>query len=217
VSRLVTAVLVAATASVAASQSQQAPSVLQNGRVETRTGQSIDREITALASPDPVWLVWRVPMVAGDRELCSSSFYSDRNLYSRGYMLEWAPPGTGAAMGMPQVTPPKGPVQIEAGTSLLVLVRTLDGSVERMRTLADDCPIDAGGRTVNWLSALTASLRTTGFGLVRASCSSAGMLSLAGRRDSPDTPRRRTLSSVSASTSFVTSPMTAGPPRWANQ
>lgn len=152
--RLVTAVLLAATASAAASQAQQPPSLIQNGRVETRTGQSVDQEIKALASADPVWLVWRVPMVAGDRDLCQS-FYDDRNVYARGYMMEWAPPGTGVAMGMPQVTPPKGPVQIEAGTSLLVLVRTLDGSVERVRTLADDCPIDAGGRTVNWLSAIT--------------------------------------------------------------
>jgi hypothetical protein len=154
VTRLVTAVLLVATASVAASQAQQPPSLIQNGRVETRTGQSVDQEIKALTSPDPVWLVWRVPMVPGDRELCSS-FYSDRNVYARGYMMEWAPSGTSGATGMPQVTPPKGPVQIEAGTSLLVLVRTIDGSVERLRTLADDCPIDAGGRAVNWLSAIT--------------------------------------------------------------
>lgn len=152
--RIVTAVLLAATTSVAAGESQQAPSLIQNGKVETRTGQSIDREITATAGPDPVWMVWRVPMVAGDRELCSS-FYDDRNVYARGYMMDWAPPGTGGAMGMPQVAPPKGPVPLEAGTSLLVLVRTIEGSVERVRTLADDCPIDAGGRTVNWLGAIT--------------------------------------------------------------
>lgn len=152
--RLVTAILVAATASVAAAQTPQPPSLIQNGRVETRTGQSVDQEIKALTSADPVWLVWRVPMVAGDRDLCSS-FYSDRNVYARGYMMDWAPPGRIDAMGMPQVTPPKGPVQIEAGTGLLVLVRAFEGSAERVRTLADDCPIDAGGRTVNWLSAIT--------------------------------------------------------------
>lgn len=152
---LACAVLLAATASVAAGQTQQPPaSLIQNGKIETRAGQSIDKEITALASADPVWLMWRVPMVPGDRELCSSSYYGDRDFYSRGYVLDWAQPGFGAT-GMTQVTPPKGPVQLEAGTSLLVLVRTLDGSVERLRTLADDCPIDAGGRPVNWLGAIT--------------------------------------------------------------
>ncbi len=151
--RLVTAVMLAATASVAA-QSQQPPSLIQNGKVETRTGQSIDREITATAGADPVWLVWRVPMVAGDREMCSS-YYSDRNIYARGYMMDWELPGRAMGAGMPQVTPPKGPVQIEAGTGLLVLVRTIDGNVERVRTLADDCPIDAGGRTVHFLGGVT--------------------------------------------------------------
>ena len=152
---LVVTLMLAATASVAAGQAQQPPSsLIQNGKVETRAGQSIDREITALSGPNPVWLMWRVAMVPGDRELCSS-YFSDRNLYSRGYMVDWAPPGRATAVGMPQVTAPTGPVPIDAGTSLLVLVRTIDGAVERVRTLADDCPIDAGGGTIQWLSGVT--------------------------------------------------------------
>jgi HEAT repeat protein len=154
VTRLIPAVLLAATASVAASQSQAPSSLIQNGRVETRTGQSIDQEIKALASAEPVWLAWRVPMVPGDRELCSS-YYSDRNVYARGYMMDWTQPGQQPGTGLPQVKAPAGPVSLEAGTGLLVLVRTLDGAVERVRTLADDCPIDAGGRSVQWLSNVT--------------------------------------------------------------
>ena len=152
---VVFALLLAATASVAAGQTQQPPSsLIQNGTVEPRAGQSIDREITALSSPNPVWLMWRVPMVPGDRDLCSS-YFSDRNVYSRGYMVDWAGPGRPLGSGMPQVTAPTGPVPIDAGTSLLVLVRTMDGAVERVRTLADDCPIDAGGGTIQWLGAVT--------------------------------------------------------------
>lgn len=141
---------------VAVAQVQQPPAqIIQNGRVEARSGTSIDREVSAPAGQEPVWLMWRVPMVAGDREMCSS-YFSDRNVYSRGYVLDWNPPGrnTGGA-GMPQVSAPAGPVPIEAGTGLLVLVRVLDGAAERVRTLADDCPIDAGGRTINWLGAVT--------------------------------------------------------------
>jgi hypothetical protein len=140
---------------VAAAQVQQPPTqIIQNGRVETRTGTSIDREVSALAGAEPVWLMWRVPMVAGDRELCSS-YFSDRNVYSRGYTLDWNPPGRNVGGGMPQVSAPTGPVPIEAGTGLLMLVRVFDGGVERLRTLADDCPIDAGGRNVYWLGAVT--------------------------------------------------------------
>lgn len=153
--RLATALLLAATAPVVFAQTQQPPpSLIQNGKVETRAATSVDREITALAGPEPVWAMWRVPMIAGDRELCSS-YYSDRNVYSRGYMMDWNPPGRATGTGTPQVTAPTGPVPIEAGTGLLVLVRILDVGVERVRTLADDCPIDAGGRTVRWLGSIT--------------------------------------------------------------
>jgi HEAT repeat protein len=146
--------LFATTLAVASGQAQQPPaSLIQNGKVETRPATSIDREITSLAGTDVAWLVWRAPMVPGDREMCSS-YYSDRNVYARGYMMDWAPPG-GTISGPPKVTPPTGPVSIEAGTGLLLLVRVLDGSVERVRTLADDCPIDAGGRTVYWLNGVT--------------------------------------------------------------
>ena len=153
---LATPLFVAVAMGVAAAQVQQPPTqIIQNGRVETRTGTSVDREVSALAAgTEPVWLMWRVPMVAGDREMCSSSWYGDRNLYTRGYMLDWYAPGRYNANDMTKVTPPTGPVPIESGTAMLVMVRLFDGSIERVRTLADDCPIDAGGRTVNWLGAI---------------------------------------------------------------
>ncbi len=153
-------------------QPQQPPaSLIQNGKVEVRPGASIDREIGAVAGPDPVWLMWRVPMVAGDRDLCSSS-YNERSGYSRGHMMDWNPPGlVTPGSGMPRIAPPTGPVPLEAGTGLLVLVRIVDGGVERVRTLADDCPIDAGGRTVQWLGGVTPaeSLRFLD-GLTRVDC-----------------------------------------------
>ncbi len=132
---------------------QVPPGLIQNGRVETRQGGAIDREVAALAGAEPVWLLWRVPLVAGDRELCSTH-YSDRGPYARGYAVDWNPPGIGS-MVVPAVAPPATPVSIEAGTGLVVLVRLVDRGVERVRTLADDCPIDAGGRTLQWLSGVT--------------------------------------------------------------
>ena len=154
VSRLAAA---AAAVALGAAQAPQGPpaSLIQNGRVETRQATAIDREIApvATANAEPAWLIWRVPMVAGDRELCNS-YYNDRSVYSRAFVMDWNPPGAGGAAA-PKIAPPTGPVPIEAGTGLLVLVRTLDGGVERVRTLADDCPIDAGGRTVYWLGGVT--------------------------------------------------------------
>jgi hypothetical protein len=36
-----------------------------------------------------------------------------------------------------------------------VLARAVGGKVERLRTLSDDCPMDAGGRAVCWISSVT--------------------------------------------------------------
>jgi HEAT repeat protein len=46
-------------------------------------------------------------------------------------------------------------VSLDAGTGLVVLARVVEGRVERLRTLGDDCPIDANGRTVYWLQGVT--------------------------------------------------------------
>jgi HEAT repeat protein len=44
---------------------------------------------------------------------------------------------------------------LEGGTGLVVLLRLIDGRLERMNRIADDCPIDAGGRTMYWLDGVT--------------------------------------------------------------
>lgn len=137
----------------AALQAQQ-PSI-QNGRVETRPGGAIDREIGAAgASVDPVWVGWRVPLADGQRGSCST--YSTDTYFVRGDYLEngpfYGPPGTFQPMA-----PPAGPVQLEAGSDLIVMLRVVNGRVERMRSLGADCPLDAGGRTVVWLQGVTSA------------------------------------------------------------
>jgi hypothetical protein len=126
---------------------------IQNGRVDVRPGAAIDREIAAASpksSTEPVWIGWRVPMVPGDRDMCG--WYSDRLGTVRG---TWIDDGITLDSGRPQIKQPTGPIPLEAGTGLVVIARVVGGSVERLRTTADDCPMDAGGRTVIWLSNIT--------------------------------------------------------------
>jgi hypothetical protein len=133
---------------------QQAPpsSLVQNGRVETKAATSIDREIAAVGtSPDAAWLAWRVPMVDGERSMCST-WYADPYGYVRGQQLE---PTEG--MAPPKIAAPAGPVALEGGTNLVVLLRVVDGKVERLRTVSDDCPMDAGGRSFTWLTGITSA------------------------------------------------------------
>ena len=161
---LILSFAVVLSAGVVKAQSVTAPAPqIQNGKVETRHGASLDREIAA-ASPasatDPNWIAWRAPMVDGDRDMCS--WYSDRLGTTRGMFMDdgMVYVSSGGAIGSerpdrPQITPPKGPIPLEGGTSVVVLARLIAGRVERLRTVGDDCPMDAGGRTVYWLDAIT--------------------------------------------------------------
>ena len=132
-----------------------APSI-QNGKVETRQVTSIDRDIAsaAAASADPIWVGWRVPIVAGQRGGCCT--YGDDSVSVRGCFVDSSPAGR----QVPQIAAPAA-VPIEAGSGLVVLVRVVEGRVERLRSLGDDCPLDAGGRTVYWLQGVTAGTSLT--------------------------------------------------------
>jgi hypothetical protein len=127
----------------------QAPvPVVQNGQLHARPAPNVEAAIRSVSSsPDPVWIAWREPMVDGGRRLCST--WSDGDVVVRGMLLESRGP---AGDGRPRLTATEGPVSLEAGTGVVVLLRLVDGRVERLRTIGDDCPIDANGRTVEWLT-----------------------------------------------------------------
>ena len=151
--------LAAASVTWAAGQAQAPPIQIQNGKVEVRKGTAIDREIASLAparADEPVWVAWRAPMTNGDRDMCS--WYSDRLATVRGLIIDEGGLGVDGSLvpnPRPQVTAPTGPIPLEAGTQVVMLARVIDRKVERIRTVGDDCPMDAGGRTVYWLDSIT--------------------------------------------------------------
>ena len=124
---------------------------VQNARVETRQAASVDAAIRTLALPnEPVWIGWRVPMIDGDRTVCSS--WNDGHTSVVGEMLE------GRRTGDAPVTfGATGTVRLEAGTQLVVLARVVDGRLDRLRSVDDGCPLDGGGRSVYWLSGISAA------------------------------------------------------------
>ena len=140
-------VLLAAAAVLAApaQAGAQAP-VVQNGTVEASPA-TIDAAIAA-AGPHPAWVGWRVPMVPGDRDLCST--WSDGAAVFRGELLEPDPGGA-----PPRPAAPSPTVGLERGTGLVVLARIAEGRVERLRITSDACAIDAGGRTLRWLTSVS--------------------------------------------------------------
>jgi hypothetical protein len=128
----------------------QAPVQIQNARVETRQGLTIADAVASLgASSDPVWIGWRVPLIDGERNLCDT--YESQYGRFRGIFLEGGMPTPGTTGSAPATSP----VSLEAGTNLVVMLRVVDRRVERQRRFADDCQLDAGGRSVYWLSSVT--------------------------------------------------------------
>ena len=143
-----------------APQAQSAPAPqIQNGRLETRAVTSLERDLPTLGGPEAVWAFWRVPMIDGERGPCSTWMFGDREPMIRGELLDSGISGTIISTDRPndrpQLTPPSGPIPLEGGTGLLVFARIVDGRVERLRTIADDCPVDANGRTVYALTGVT--------------------------------------------------------------
>ena len=113
----------------------QTPTVV-NGTLETRalTG-SLDRELdaTVAGTTAPMWVGYSVATSSrGDEGGC------------------WT---NGDAFGVRRV----GPVKLEGSTTLFVLYRIADRRVDRIRLASSECPLDAGGLTVRWLTGVSAT------------------------------------------------------------
>jgi hypothetical protein len=134
----------------------QSPQI-QNAQLQTQAVTSLARDVAAVAAQStasaPIWVAWQVPMVDGERSLCC--YYNDDNNSNgvRGCWMEPAAPDE--RRGAPQFPAPTGAVKLEANTQLTMYVRLVDQRVERLRTLSDECPVDAGGRAVRWLTGVT--------------------------------------------------------------
>ena len=138
-------------------QAVQQLAQVTNGRVDVRTGTSIEREIAAAAQQaEPSWVAWKVPTADGRTQGCC--WYSNNNDRWYGCGIEPTQPTLATR---PQ--PPTGPVPLEAGTTLLVMARVVPqpggsaagGKIERIRTFSDDCPLDAGGRTIRFIDSVS--------------------------------------------------------------
>jgi HEAT repeat protein len=131
--------------------------LIQNGQVQSQSVTSLARDVAAVAASatTPTWIAWQVPMIDGTRNLCC--YYSDDSMTNgvRGCRVEPSDPD--APRTTPQFAAPTGPVKLEAGTEVTIYVRVVNKRIERLRALTDDCPVDAGGRAVRWLTGVTGS------------------------------------------------------------
>jgi hypothetical protein len=122
-----------------------------NARAETRSAaQGLDREVRAVAArAGASWIGYRVPMVAGPRQMCCYDSFSDGNGCCGICRLE---SGGGVSMSTGDSVQRGSRITLEPPTEFLVLARVERGTVERIRTFTPDCDVDAGNMPIVWLA-----------------------------------------------------------------
>ena len=112
----------------------QTPTVV-NGTADVRplTG-ALDRELDALVTrtTDPMWVGYAV---ATNPRGGDNGCWSSRDGFTRRV----------------------GPVKLEGSDTLYVLYRLADRRVDRIQFSSPECPLDAGGLTVRWLTGVSAA------------------------------------------------------------
>jgi hypothetical protein len=124
---------------------------ITNGQVQPQvlTG-SLENTIRAIASrgPDPAWIGYAVPSANPDSQMCCWSDGGNTTCH-----LE--PGATNAIVNMTRSS--ADPIRLESGDIFFVMYRIEQGQVNRIRTFSEECPLDAGGRTVHWLTGVKPS------------------------------------------------------------
>jgi HEAT repeats len=123
-----------------------------NAKTESRSAaQGLDREVRAVAARSGVtWIGYRVPMVAGPRQMCCFDTISDSSFSGGMCRLE---SGGGVSMNSGDMRDRNGSrVTLEPATEFLVLARFENGAVSRVRTFTPDCDVDATAMPLVWLN-----------------------------------------------------------------
>jgi hypothetical protein len=127
---------------------------ITNAKTETRSAaQGLEREVRAAARGGATWIGYRMPMVAGPRQMCCFDTISDGDACCGVCRLER---GGGVSMSRGDDRGTRGSrVMLEPPTEFLVLARLDAGVVGRVRTFTPDCDIDATGMALVWLNDVT--------------------------------------------------------------
>ncbi|MCU1385039.1 MAG: lyase domain protein repeat-containing protein [Acidobacteria bacterium] len=125
---------------------------LSNAQAETRSAaQGLEREVRAAAARGGVtWIGYRVPMVAGPRQMCCFDTISTSSFSGGMCRLE---SGGGVSMNDGDIRDRNGArIMLEPASEFLVLARLEGGSVSRIRTFTPDCDVDATAMPLVWLT-----------------------------------------------------------------
>jgi hypothetical protein len=141
--------LIAVMLSLPATAAAQQPRV-SNGTVQPRAvTASLEQEIRGLVGQqkEPIWIGYAFPTHRSDVQMCCWNGDASSGGCCTGCRLE-----PGSANGISFTGRVDGAMQIEPSEVAFVLYRFEQGTISRIRTFSESCPLDAGGRTVHWLT-----------------------------------------------------------------
>ena len=125
---------------------------ISNAKTETRSAApGLEREVRdAAARPGVTWIGYRMPMVAGPRQMCCFDTISDSSFSGGMCRLD---SGGGVSMNTGDLRDRNGSrIALEPATEFLVMARFEAGTVTRIRTFTPDCDIDATALPLIWLT-----------------------------------------------------------------
>ena len=118
-------------------------------REATLAGGVTRASVDAFASTaGTAWLTYAVPLVEGDRWICDGNIYNGRG----GGRVVLERSGTTATSRADAANTGPGVMMLEGPRQLWVLFRLDSGRVDRIRIASEDCTLDAGGLTVNYVT-----------------------------------------------------------------
>jgi HEAT repeats/PBS lyase HEAT-like repeat len=120
---------------------------LINARLTTRSAAAgLRNEIAAVEKQNaPAWIAWSAPSVKREGQMCCYTSVDSISAGTCGCNLERKGPAQVNVSG-------SGTQRLEPAAYFYVFVRTEAGRVDKVRVFSADCPIDANGMPVNWLT-----------------------------------------------------------------
>jgi HEAT repeat protein len=130
----------------------QVPRIVNGALTRRPVAGTLQRDVDALVASETkvAWIGYAVPIVGGERFMCCVS--GDDRL---GCCARCGLESQAGVMTSASPVPAGGPVKLEGGGSLVVMLRVENRAIVRLRVFSDDCELDAGGLNVTWLDGVT--------------------------------------------------------------
>jgi hypothetical protein len=125
-----------------------AQSNVLNARLESRPGANLAGAFAGLpAAAEPVWVGYAVPAQDPEWNACCYSGRDGNDCCGRCLLDEGRSGGQSIRTGGT-----RGPIALEGTSQVTILYRVENREVQRIRVYSTSCEIDAGGRTLYWLT-----------------------------------------------------------------